>query len=90
MRLPHTRALLRAALGGKLDGVPTRKDPVFGLQMPTECPDVPPLVLDPRAAWPKAASYDSQAKQLAALFRKNFEQFGETPAAVREAGPLIA
>jgi phosphoenolpyruvate carboxykinase (ATP) len=67
-----------------------RKDPVFGLQVPMECPDVPPLVLDPRATWPKAASYDANAKQLAALFQKNFEQFGEASAAVRGAGPLIA
>jgi phosphoenolpyruvate carboxykinase (ATP) len=89
LRLPHTRALLRAALGGKLDGVPTRTDPVFGLRVPTECPDVPPLILDPRATWPKAASYDTQAKQLAALFRKNFEQFGDTPTPVRDAGPQI-
>jgi len=55
-----------------------------------ECPDVPPLVLDPRATWPKAASYDANAKQLAAFFQKNFEQFGEVSAAVRGAGPLIA
>jgi phosphoenolpyruvate carboxykinase (ATP) len=90
LRLPHTRALLRAALGGKLDSVPTRTDPVFGLRVPTECPDVPPLILDPRATWPKGASYDTQAQQLAALFRKNFEQFGDTAAPVLEAGPQIA
>ena len=90
LRLPHTRALLRAALAGKLDGVPMRTDAVFGLQVPTECPEVPPLMLDPRATWPKAESYDSQAKQLAALFRKNFEQFGEAPVSVRDAGPRIA
>lgn len=89
LRLPHTRALLRAALTGKLNGVPMRTDPVFGLQVPTECPDVPPLILDPRATWPKAESYDNQAKQLAGLFRKNFEQFGDTPTAVRDAGPMI-
>ena len=89
LRLPHTRALLRAALGGKLDGVPTRTDPVFGLRVPTECPDVPPLILDPRATWPKGASYDSQAKHLAELFCKNFEEFGDAPAAVRDAGPQI-
>jgi len=31
-----------------------------------------------------------QAKQLAALFRKNFEQFGDTPTPIRDAGPQIA
>jgi phosphoenolpyruvate carboxykinase (ATP) len=87
MRLPHTRALLRAALAGKLDGVPTRPDEVFGLQVPTVCPDVPPGILDPRATWPKATSYDAEAKKLAGLFQKNFVQFGDVPVAIREAGP---
>ena len=86
-RLLHTRALLRAALGGKLDGVPTRTDPVFGLQVPTVCPDVPAAILDPRGTWPKPESYDAQAQQLGSLFRKNFEKFEDTPAAIREAGP---
>jgi phosphoenolpyruvate carboxykinase (ATP) len=86
-RLQHTRALLRAALGGKLDGVPTRTDPVFGLQVPTVCPDVPAAILDPRGTWPKPESYDAQAQQLGSLFRKNFEKFEDTPAAIREAGP---
>ncbi len=90
LRLPHTRALLRAALTGKLDGVSMRTDPVFGLQVPTECPDVPSLILDPRATWPKAESYDNQAKQLTGLFRKNFEQFKDTSTAIRDAGPTIA
>jgi phosphoenolpyruvate carboxykinase (ATP) len=81
---------LRAALTGKLDGVPTRTDTVFGLQVPTACPDVPPLILDPRATWPKAASYDAEAEKLAALFQKNFAQFGDVPAAIREAGPRLA
>jgi phosphoenolpyruvate carboxykinase (ATP) len=81
---------LRAALAGRLDDVPARTDPFFGLQVPTACPDVPPLILDPRSTWPKADSYDAQAGQLAALFRKNFDQFGDIPAATREAGPKAA
>ena len=87
LRLPHTRALLRAALGGKLDGVPTRTDPVFGLQVPTACPDVPVAILSPRTTWPKPEAYDAQAARLAALFRKNFDQFGDAPAGIREGGP---
>jgi ATP-dependent phosphoenolpyruvate carboxykinase len=60
---------------------------LFGLQVPTACPDVPALILSPRTTWPKAEAYDAQAERLAALFRKNFEQFGDVPAGVREAGP---
>jgi phosphoenolpyruvate carboxykinase (ATP) len=51
-------------------------------------PGVPDALLDPRTTWKDAAAYDAQAKQLTALFRKNFEQFAElVPASVREAGP---
>jgi phosphoenolpyruvate carboxykinase (ATP) len=81
---------LRAALGGKLDNVPTRADAVFGLQVPTVCPDVPASILEPRATWPKAASYDIEAQKLAVLFQKNFEHFADVPAGIREAGPRIA
>jgi phosphoenolpyruvate carboxykinase (ATP) len=89
LRLPHTRALLRAALGGKLDGVPTRQDAVFGLEVPTACPDVPAAILSPRTTWPKPEAYDAQAERLAALFRKNFDQFGDAPPGVREGGPKV-
>ena len=45
MEIGHTKAMLRAALSGKLDGVGMRVDPVFGLRVPGSCPDVPPEVL---------------------------------------------
>ncbi len=49
---------------------------------------MPDQVLDPRHTWSDTAAYDAQAAKLAALFRKNFEQFAErVHAAVREAGP---
>jgi len=48
---------------------------------------VPAAILDPRGTWPKPESYDAQAQQLGSLFRKNFEKFEDTPAAIREAGP---
>jgi phosphoenolpyruvate carboxykinase (ATP) len=73
MSLPHTRAMLRAALDGELDNVSTRQDPVFGLEVPTSCPTVPSEILDPRATWEDGAAYDKKAKELASLFHKNFE-----------------
>jgi phosphoenolpyruvate carboxykinase (ATP) len=88
MKLSHTRAMIRAALVGHLDRVPTRPEAVFGFEVPTHVPGVPDAVLDPRATWRDPATYDAQATRLAGLFRKNFEQFAErVPAAVREAGP---
>ncbi len=88
MKLTHTRTMIRAALAGELDRVPTRRDPVFGVEVPQRVSSVPDQVLDPRRTWTDAAAYDQQAHNLAELFRKNFEQFADdVPAAVREAGP---
>ncbi|HZI27137.1 MAG TPA: phosphoenolpyruvate carboxykinase (ATP) [Gemmatimonadaceae bacterium] len=87
MKLPHTRAMIRAVLSGELRGVKTGVDPIFGLTIPTECPDVPNEVLNPRGTWPDAAKYDEQAHKLAEMFRKNFEKFGSVDAAIRDAGP---
>jgi len=85
--LPVTRAIIRAALDGHLDGVPMRKDPVFGFQVPTACPGIPSEILDPRATWKDPSAYDARANDLAALFAKNFAQFSDVPAHVRAAGP---
>ena len=87
MKLAHTRAMVRAALDGKLDSVRTETDPVFGLAVPTEVPGVPSEVLRARDTWADKAAYDTQAKKLAEMFRKNFEKFGDVEAGIRGAGP---
>lgn len=80
MNLPATRAMLTAALEGKLADVPTQTDPIFGLHVPTAVPGVSPELLIPRKCWPDGAAYDRKAKELAALFVKNFDKFpGATP-----------
>ncbi|HEY6808506.1 MAG TPA: phosphoenolpyruvate carboxykinase [Gemmatimonadales bacterium] len=90
MRLSYTRAMVRAALAGKLDKVPDATEPVFGLAVPQRVPSVPAEILMPRATWADPAAYDAQAARLAALFRQNFAQFaGQVPDAVREAGPIL-
>jgi phosphoenolpyruvate carboxykinase (ATP) len=75
MRLPHTRALLQAALDGTLNDVPMRQHPQFGLAMPTACPGVPDQVLDPKATWADGAAYDQAARAVAERFERNFRQF---------------
>jgi phosphoenolpyruvate carboxykinase (ATP) len=75
MKIAYTRAMVRAALNGDLDKVPTQIDPIFGLPMPTICPAVPPEVLNPRNTWADKDAYDKKARELAALFVKNFKQF---------------
>jgi phosphoenolpyruvate carboxykinase (ATP) len=87
MKLGYTRAMVRAALAGKLDDVPTMSDPIFGLSIPTEVPAVPAQVLKPRECWKEAAKYDDQARKLSEMFRKNFEKFGAVPDVVKAAGP---
>ena len=70
----HTRALLDAALYGKLDNVPTETHPVLGLTMPTECPGVPSEILNPRNTWEDKDAYDVAAKKLVAMFQDNYEK----------------
>ena len=90
MKLPYTRAMVRAVLSGQLDGVSMREDPVFGLQVPESCPDVPSEVLDPRSTWDDPAAYDEQANKLAAMFVENFEPFrADVTDEVIAAGPRV-
>ncbi|MBT6235426.1 MAG: phosphoenolpyruvate carboxykinase (ATP) [Bacteroidetes bacterium] len=77
MKLKYTRAMLNAALDGKLDDVSYENHPVFGVAMPQEVPGVPTELLNPRNTWADAAAYDTKANYLASLFNKNFEDFAE-------------
>jgi phosphoenolpyruvate carboxykinase (ATP) len=77
MKLAHTRAMVRAILNGTLEQIPGSKDPVFGLEIPETCPDVPAEVLQPRSTWQAGAAYDAQAQKLAEMFARNFEQFAD-------------
>jgi len=75
MRIAYTRAMVNAAIEGRLNGVAYEHEPFFGLAIPTSVPDVPSDVLNPRAAWADTAAYDAQAKKLAGLFAENFKRF---------------
>ncbi len=75
MKLPYTRAMITAALEGKLDQVTYEAHPIFGMLIPTECPNVPSDILNPRNTWSNKENYDSKAKDLAKQFIKNFEKY---------------
>jgi phosphoenolpyruvate carboxykinase (ATP) len=88
--IKYTRALLNAALSGKLDNVKFKTDPVFGFEMPMECPDVPAEVLDPSSSWSDSGEYDRKYKQLAQRFAENFKKFeDEASQEVIAAGPKV-
>lgn len=81
MKLKYTRAMISAALEGKLDDVELHPHSVFGVAIPASCPGVPTEVLDPRSTWADPVAYDEKATYLAGLFVKNFEKYaaGVTP-----------
>jgi phosphoenolpyruvate carboxykinase (ATP) len=88
MKIGYTRAMIRAALSGALDNVSYQRHPVFNVDVPASCPDVPASVLDPRGTWSDAAAYDAQARKLAKMFVENFRTFAsDAAAAVTAAGP---
>jgi phosphoenolpyruvate carboxykinase (ATP) len=75
MKLKYTRAMIAAALEGKLDNAEFENCAVFGMAIPKDCPDVPPEILNPRNTWTDKTAYDNKAKYLASLFIKNFEKY---------------
>jgi len=75
MKLGYTRAMVQAALDGKLSEVAVQPHPDFGLLMPEACPEVPCSVLSPRGAWSDSGAYDQMARDVAGRFASNFTQF---------------
>jgi phosphoenolpyruvate carboxykinase (ATP) len=91
IRLSYTRAMVRAVLERQLENASFASDPIFGLQVPTACPDVPTEVLMPRRQWADALAYDEQARDLARRFQANFAKYAKgVSEAVRKAGPRVS
>jgi phosphoenolpyruvate carboxykinase (ATP) len=77
MKIKYTRAMIRAILNGSLADVGTKPDPVFGVGVPSSCPDVPAEVLVPRNTWKDKEAYDRKAQHLARLFNENFRKYAD-------------
>ncbi|MBT5354081.1 MAG: phosphoenolpyruvate carboxykinase (ATP) [Flavobacteriales bacterium] len=75
--LKHTRSMISAILNGELDDVEYSTHVVFGLKMPTSCPNVPSEILSPKNTWENKEKYDNKANELSDAFNKNFSQFAE-------------
>ncbi|WP_096551634.1 phosphoenolpyruvate carboxykinase (ATP) [Ureibacillus thermosphaericus] len=90
MKLSYTRAMVRAAISGKLNDVETKQDGIFGLHIPTAIEGVPSEVLDPREAWKDKEAYDQKARYLADLFKENFKKFNNVSEDIlKKGGPLV-
>jgi len=90
MSLPHTRALITAALNGKLDNVNYTTHPIFGVSIPESCEGVPTEVLNPRNTWTDGLKYDAKANELAAEFNKNFAKYANVASdEIKAAAPKV-
>jgi phosphoenolpyruvate carboxykinase (ATP) len=90
MKISYTRAMIRAILNGSLAQTETTPDPIFGVNVPISCPDVPNEVLQPRNTWEDKEAYDRQAKDLARRFNENFKKYeAGVSEAVRAVAPKV-
>jgi len=88
IKLGFTRALVKAVLSGALQGAATQPDAVFGMAVPLSCPGVPDEIMNPRDSWKDKDAYDRKARELAAMFEKNFaENASDASAEIKQAGP---
>lgn len=90
MSLKYTRAMITAAMNGELSHVEYQTQPIFELEIPKSCPNVPSEILNPKDTWTDKTAFDETANRLASKFVKNFEQFEEQSSdAIRSAAPKI-
>jgi phosphoenolpyruvate carboxykinase (ATP) len=75
MPIKATRTLLSAALDGSLKDSDFRTDRYFGFAVPTSVSGVESSLLDPIKTWKNKADFDKTARDLVAMFQKNFSKF---------------
>lgn len=73
--LKYTRAMITAALEGKLNQVRYATHKVFGIAIPSECEGVPSEILNPENTWSNKSEYEAKSIWLAEAFNKNFEKY---------------
>jgi phosphoenolpyruvate carboxykinase (ATP) len=90
IKIMYTRAMLNAAIEGRLNEADTLRNDVFNLDVPTKIEGVPEKLLQPENCWNNKDTYNIQAQRLAALFVKNFKKFEEkTGREILMAGPNL-
>ena len=77
IKIPHTRAMVGAALEGTIEEGSLKPHPIFGVRVPSAVPGVPDEILDPRKTWKDKSAYDRQASKLASMFQENFKRYAD-------------
>lgn len=75
IKLETTRALIQAALDGKIDVDHCLPDPIFDFSLPCSVANVDTGLLNPRDQWENKSDYDLAAKDLKAKFTENYARF---------------
>ena len=88
IKIKYSRAMVTAAINGSLNIVKYKHDDLFNLDIPTEVPDVPSDILDPKNTWTDKDSYSLSAKKLAQMFVENFKKFQNVAPEIISAGPV--
>ncbi|RXR32245.1 phosphoenolpyruvate carboxykinase (ATP) [Flavobacterium piscinae] len=76
--LKNTRAIIDAIISGEIDQMETKHIPFLNLTIPVALPNVDKGILDPRETYKSEEEWEVKAKDLAARYIKNFEQYTNT------------
>lgn len=89
--IKNTRAIIDSILDGSIDNAEMQNLPVFNFSIPTSVHGVDADILDPRKTYAEESQWDEKAKELGALFIKNFAQYtdNEEGKQLVQAGPQL-
>jgi len=91
IKLRYTRAIIDAIHDGTLADIQTVVEPIFGLEIPITCPELPSNLLFPEKMWANKEAYYETAQRLSILFADNFAQYkSKCSFEVQSAGPKVA
>ena len=89
--IQDTRGIIDDILDGSIEKAETKMIPYFNLEVPLALPGVDSAILDPRDTYAAPEEWETKAKELAALFINNFNNYTdkEEGQALVAAGPQL-
>jgi len=89
--IKDTRAIIDRILDGSIEKAETTIVPIYNFAVPTALEEVDTNILDPRNTYADASEWEEKARDLAALFVKNFELYSNNAEgkALVAAGPQL-